>query len=443
MATLDFNVGPQDAPVTAANSGLSSLTLNTTGTALYKSAEAVEGTFGVEFKNPAGQPCLGRYTPGTTNAQVSFGVGVRLSVGTRTEREVFFTNRTGGGVTQIGYSVAGAISLSDTANTNFVNILAATGTASDHDGQKYLIIGVLNQSTGKYDIDCRNGTAPYAVVNNVNNTASGTYALGTAAFAACDVGRVSGFARSVTVGIDWVTYDIGTGTKKAIPSTSAPTVNAGADADIAEGDIISLDGTVTGATTVVWTNPVRPKGAPAAAFVDDNAVDTTAGAASPGIYDFVLTGSSLAGSANDTVKRFVIPAVGNRVTVRDVVTTAGWTNDGGAASLVDALNDLSSTTRILSPVSPTSGQTITIYYNPVPLGPFSIWLPSLYIDAPITRTARLYKNDGTTLVDEKVFNVTTTTESLVEFVIDDAGLLLIPAIADRRTLSLVIFDTVT
>lgn len=431
----DFNSATEGAAITTATTGLpANPALGTGGTALHKASAAIEGAFGGEFLNGSAGSCLQRITPGTTDVTCAFSVGVTLPATlSATEREVFYMSRSTTGSPQIGRATSGNITLSDTAGTNFVTINGGTTIVN---GGKYLLIGLMNLTTGKYDIDLRSGTSPYALINNVNNTASGTYALGATAYSSADYGRVAGTARQIAYGIDYATFSVGTTTKPSIPSGAVPAVSiAVTSVYLDAGSTLTLDGTLTGtANTIKWTNIVKPAGVSTPAIANDAVIDTTVPNMPAGFFTFQLDASNAVGPATPaTVNVYVAQTPGtttaNNVPIRSVTTT--WSNFGGAADIRTAISDGSATTGMQSP-TPAAGQTATILLGPLGLGPIGGYIDGYYSDAGVHVTCTLYAENGTTVIDSDEWDLTSTNAGH-EFLVDTAGITALTGANDAAT----------
>lgn len=173
--------------------------------------------------------------------------------------------------------------------------------------------------------------------------------------------RISlGIGTSAVADISFDSWDTDDSSMPAQP-VEAPTVDAGEDVSLKDGQSVTLDSTITGTTTSeVWSVDDGPSLSDSqfSSTSDDDPTFTPDGG--PGTYTLRRTANWSGGSVSATVRAVVAPLTGE-FTVTSV-TGSGWTATGGADTLTEAVTDLDNATAARSPDSP-SASVVRIYLD--------------------------------------------------------------------------------
>lgn len=226
-------------------------------------------------------------------------------------------------------------------------------------------------STGKLNVRyyALDGTTPAETAY----TATGLDLRGAAgaSYARLHLGDNSATTYAIKAGYDDLKYVTGTMTAVGPVGNSAPTVTAGPAQTVRPGDTVTLtatggdsDGTVASLTGAITTYPpgVTPPtltGSATGTGTASASLTQTTTFTEPGTYAWTSTITDDQGATGtDTT---VVTVLGLDVHPVSVSDNAGaWTNQGGAASIVDALSDDDDATYAESPDNPTS-KAITVH----------------------------------------------------------------------------------
>lgn len=179
---------------------------------------------------------------------------------------------------------------------------------------------------------------------------------------------------------------IATDRDTSVPSAGAVTVSVTATpGSIYPGQTSTVAATPSGGSgtkTYAWTKTSGPT----ATFTDATAASTTfTPTGGAGTYVLRCTVTDASGSTySEVTVNVTAPTTSNPATVTNVTTSTGWTNVGGAASLVAAMADASDATFARSPNNPTSSPLV---------GDLPISKPSAGGD--VTVTLRLRRTNST------------------------------------------------
>lgn len=433
-----LNAGPQDGAVTAANAGSGGSNPTTNGgTAKYGTASGWTGFVAI-FTNAAGAStvCQLRFVTGNNagNSLTMAEVVTFISPATTPiENEIFYIGR---GVANVAayylkHTTANELAIYDAAQLNKVVLITGVTPNTAYRIEKRFVIGT--STTGQYTINVYPGVGTTPI--NGSPVTSSSYNLGTVALIGADVGRAGGTNNVHTAGIAYLGFNAGSTTEIGPPAAvGAATANAGVDQDKTSGDILTLAGVVTNATSTVWTCLEYPAGAASPSISNATAMNASLPVVA-GRYVMDLAATNSGGTVHDTMTAWVVGAVGEDVKVYS--STGAFSNAGGLANKVLAVNDASDSTGEQTPDSPT-GQTETVTWCPIGLGPMQFVIRTVLVGAGITLSVTFFKIDGTTPIYGPVSWTTpaSATDQVID--IDSPGLALVPLATDRRALVTVI-----
>lgn len=370
--------------------------------------------------------------------------GYNTSGGTTTLVQ-FYNSDASQTIGRLGVTNAGALTFTDqgTAHTLTINanITAYYGTT---------VAIRLQMNTGTTTsngaVTARFYADPFAAVGTYIGTeaAATNHSLGAGlGFGKSRIGLISAQATTGTDGFRdlWAdNYVIQSGLSWITPpaAASAPTANAGTSQDVVAGSTITLSasgstGTITGYS---WTCTSFPVGASSPSIATPTAATTTTTLTAGGRYVFQVVVSGSGGTTSTaTVTEYVYEASNVDVAMFAVGSTT-YTNEGGASSLLAAVNDSNVLTYAQSPANPT-GQTLPLTANPVGPGACSAFVEGNWTGGLVNRTVTVKKPDGTTLVS--VTYPLTSVETDHEVPITGASSL---TQTERRGLQVIISDAV-
>lgn len=225
----------------------------------------------------------------------------------------------------------------------------------------------------------------------------------------------------------------------------APTASAGSSQTVQRGAVVTLspseadsDGTIASRQ---WTVVSSPGSAPTLTGATTAAASFTAALAGKYVLQYVVTDDGGLTSTPSTVTIYAYPQTAED-TFPNAVTLGAWSKYGAGSTALSSVTDSDTTTGILSPTNPTSGQLVTLTLDPIGPGTITVYLSGRYVDAAVSRTVTLYKENGTTVV--KTWTVTpTNSDAEVALTVDSAGLAIVPNATDRRALILTIGSAVS
>jgi len=212
-----------------------------------------------------------------------------------------------------------------------------------------------------------------------------------------DIGIVSTSAAVASVG--WDDIQLNDGSTSEIgdyepPANAAPTVNAGTDQTVNTSAVVTLTGTASDSdgsiASTTWTQLTGPTVALSGSGLSRTFTPTVAG-----VYTFRLTATdNLGTSSSDDVQ---VTVRGVQATPSTLVSNAGgWTNQGGASSLVAALADSSDATYAETPDNPSAAAHV-VELAPLQAGVVTVTTRdrSTVASPVITRTVDILDSGGT------------------------------------------------
>lgn len=448
LFTNGAEAGTATTAVSAANSGngttetnFSVVTTGTGNTNTFVSTWTFNGSLGYQMVGGGTAACLDFFT--WTTATNWLGVRLGFQVSSVTAQNTLFKAFTDAAyVTQglvVGVSTTGKITLQEGTHT----LVSSTGGIAT--GTKYMMIVSFNQTlstpTATVTVWVKgSGTVTATVTTTLVDAASLNsirFGINTTAWANTlnfdDIG--------VTAGADIARTDI----TDAAPVISAVTANVYAPAGslTLSGTITDSDGTVK---TAVWSRVSGPDSSSLTTTTTGlNTASCTAScntSVSAGVSVFQLdaTDNLDVAATPVTCTVWAYPPSNANVMVRSVVSGT-YSNVGGAADLVAALNDGLATTWGETGSAPVA-EVETVQMNP--FGPGNIILTPSGYQAPTTPAFTtvqftVYKEDGTTQVDQQSAPTPIPTADAPLFPtpgmqLGTTPMGLIPAQSDRRAL---------
>jgi hypothetical protein len=267
--------------------------------------------------------------------------------------------------------------------------------------------------------------------NNISNVQSDLFEL-----TAASTGTITpSFSISATIGV--VTAAL------TASAPTAPTVDAQPDIYRTGAGSITLSATIRDAAAVTSAvfSLVSGPDAPTVTTTTNNlntAVTTASAtvAVIPGTYTFRMTGANavpLQGTGD--VKVYVAANTNGDVAVYSITSSTGYTNVGGAASILAALNDALATTYAETGAAPAA-VVIQGVMCPFAAGQDIGFLLGGYSSPStpsVTVQVTFYKEDGTTQIYQTSFTLPTVdTDTPVKF--DATANAAVPLASDRRAL---------
>lgn len=431
--------GAQGATLAEAGLGLTG-----TGTAIHDAAQAVVGGTGGKFTANDGLTKLARLTATVSSNTMAWSAYIRTPAATPSVDFTMATlrNTTAGVQLRVMYTAAGAVGVQGVTG-GFHSM--ATGVALGTQLRWEVLLVAATSTTGTITAKSYTSAAGWTTQLGTTYT-NAAFDAGTTPITASDVGVTTAVTPGGIIGVDYVRMEDGRTTEFGPPPAGGtPTANAGASQYVVAGTLITLDGSASTAASGTitghsWVCTAFPAGATSPAITTPTAATATATLTDGGRYVFQDTVTQTGGAtASATVTEYVYEQ--SNVNVDVFSTTLGlWTNEGGAATALAALNDTSQATFLQSPANPTGQPEISVM-NPFGPGNISVFLEGNYSGAALTRTISIYKEDGTTLVDTESYALTSTPFDH-EFAIDATSIAAIPALSDRRALVVKVSDTV-
>jgi fibronectin-binding autotransporter adhesin len=274
LKTLDYETGPEGAALTTTNSGLSQVTPNGTGTAVFSKTVVRSGTLGAKFNSSANALCIGRATTIGTSNTISENVVWSLASTPNVILGIWSVRGTG---------VAGRINWNTDNSLSFVD--AALGNV------QVIATGLTPGTIYELSIRAKSATTTTgtftAVLYNTAGTELGrasstSYNLGTAPLTACDIGVLNTNAAANSLSIDYLQIDDGNANELRAPSagtnyqgnlalTGAGTLGQTATAAATGTLPLTGTGTVTQAGTAAGTSAVALTGSGALTQAATNA----------------------------------------------------------------------------------------------------------------------------------------------------------------------------
>lgn len=305
---------------------------------------------------------------------------------------------------------------------------------------EFEIIRGTTSSNGSYNVRYYAGSGTTAV----NSATSSTADVGTVNLNQVCFGKLASSPGMEAYFDEFAVEGGSTDPLGPVGTNSAPTVSAGTSQTVERETTVTLQGTATDADGTIasraWSCTEYPPGSTLPTISDTTALQPTVPLNAAGRYVFSFTATDNAGATSTpaTVTHYVYPHSGEAVGIYSV-NLGTWTKVGSAGTTRAGLVDADDTTGIQSP-SGSSGQECTIVLNPVgPAATIPISLRGKYVDAAVTRTVKLCKNDGT------VIYTTTQTPaaalSALTFTPDAAAMAQIASVTDRTALQLKISAT--
>jgi hypothetical protein len=236
----------------------------------------------------------------------------------------------------------------------------------------------------------------------INNLTGGTTAVIGSQFPAAGASGTRtityGVASTNAAGLLLTVAPAGTGT--TVPVVTITPATAAQNTGVAR----TLSGTVSGATSQVWSLESSP---PLAAQTITNSTSATTASYTPtiaGTYVFRLTATNTAGTSSDT---FTLTVSGSTSKPVSVVSNAGNFLPVGAASIEEALSDaLDSST---AEGGQTTGPAFTVQYGSLTPTTAVTWHVRADVSAAPNATCVFNLLQGTAVVATRTQAVTTTT----------------------------------
>lgn len=448
MTVNTFNFEGIDGQAVPNSTGI---TKQGTGTVAYSAAYAVVGGTGARCAATAGATVSERMnlaassltvaeSPyiGTPEADVGLTVGTPVTIGS-------LRNATGVS-TRIMYQPAvlsvaaggagpgsGAVGVQGITG-GFRTI--ATGVGLGVKLRYEILLVVATSTTGTINAQAFSSGSNWTT--SLGTFSNSAFDAGTTAITDVECGAMTAITPGLIVGFDYVRAADGQTTQFGAPAAvTGPTANAGSTQDVQEGTTVTLTGAAStagsGTLSYQWGPAFTeiPPGAATPSLATPTAQTTTFVAATQGRYTVPLTVTQTGGlTSTASVTVYVYSSTNSAVRVYSNGATTG-TNEGGAPSLITALNDSSDTTYFQSALSPATGvDTLTVTANPFGPGVVTWSVDAYYQTAACTMRVRVYKMDGTTVIGDTTHSLTATKATYVTQV-DET---LIPAQSDRRAL---------
>lgn len=443
LNTFDFEgTNGQGIPNTAP------LSTQGTGTAAYDATYAVVGATGARCTANAGLTKSVRMNLATSSLTVGVSpyvwtpltdsgmtVGTPVTMGTfrnatGVAMRVMFnpTTLTAGGTPGVGS--VGVQGITGGFRTVATNVAINTKLRWE------LLLVVATATTGTISAQAFGAASNWTT--SLGTFTNAAFDAGTTAITDIEFGAMTALTPGMVVGYDYIRAEDGRTTQFGPPAAvTGPTANAGGTQYVVEGTVVTVDAVAStagsGSLSYQWGPAFTeiPAGAATPSLATPTARSTTFVAATQGRYTLPLTVTQTGGlTATSSVTVFVYPATNAAVREYSTGTTTG-TNEGGAASLVVALNDTSDATYFLSALAPAVGvDTLPVVMNPFGPGTISIGTDAYWQGAACTMRVRVYKEDGTTLIGDTTHSITNVKQTWPT-VVDTT---LVPLLSDRRAL---------
>jgi hypothetical protein len=362
----------QGMAATAANTGANLTALPSGSSAIFDTAMAAQGTFGLKLTTSTTGASLFRFnaeaksltwqrtTEMTLPATLPTGANAPTFWSVRYEA---FDNSVAGTFLRLILSSAGALTMTRPSGTA-INL--GTGYTA---GQKIRIA-----SWGQVGTTTTNGVLHVRIYASGTSTVLGSHDstnsdLGLNPVWGGDLGANAQYAESYVVGFDSDQWGTVNAELPALASNAPPTVNVGADVTLGpSGGTVSLvatasdtDGTIA---SYAWTfHSILPS---STAPTITNAGNATASViiTNPGRYVLRCTVTDNAGATAFDSKKVFVPAATVRP-ILDLTNAGAWTLAGGATTAAGALADESDATLTQGPTAPASEATQRILLAPM------------------------------------------------------------------------------
>lgn len=439
LTTFDFE-GTDGATLSGAG-----IALQGAGSATHATSEAVVGGTGALFVATAGNPRSARCTITSGKIQcIDVFLRTPSTVPVATTFQVATLRHASGTILSVEYNSAGQLAVYETAGAVRTAIPASDVAVSTWFRLSLRVnIGVsTNDSTLTAKVYSSGSNWTTQIGTDLARTGTN---LGTAAAVAVDVGAITAVTPGLTIGADYLRAEDGRTTEfGGPPSATAPTAAASASDQYPQvGVSVNLlsTGSTAGSgslTGYFWTCTEFPSGASSPSISNPTTATASAIPASAGRYTFqvvVTQTGGLTGTATTTV--YVYPLSADDVKVFSV-NAGSWTNEGGAVSLVAAMNDASAATFGQSPTNPT-GQKMRLVMNPYGPGTVSVLVSGYWSGGALTRTVDIFMEDGVTLLSTTTYALTSV-EVEREIALDAGDLATASAGLNRRALVVDIAD---
>lgn len=444
LNTFDYE-GTTDATIAGAN-----IALQGTGQAVYDPLYAVVGSSGGRCSATAGLTRSVRQTLtvasltyawseyiATPKNDLGMTVGTAVTIGTmRNAAGVSVRVMYQPAVLSVAAGGAGPGSgaIGVQGNTGGFRQVAA-GVGLDVKLRWEILLVVATATTGTINAQAFTSGSNWGT--SLGTFTNAAFDAGTTAIAATEVGAMTALTPGMIVGFDYGRAEDGRTTQFGPPAAvTGPTANAGPAQDVVEGAVVTLTAAAStagsGTLTYAWGAATEiPPGAASPSLATPTGQTTTFVAATQGRYTFPVTVTQSGGlTSTASVTIYVHPASNAAVRVYLTGTTTG-TNEGGAASLVTALNDSSDVTFFLSALSPVpTTDTLPVTCNPFGSGVVQWSIDAYWQTAACTMRVRIYKADGTTVIGDTTHAITNVKQTWVT----DVDETLIPLDSDRRAL---------
>lgn len=400
LAQYLFEGGSEGAAANNANSGSVANSVNAPSTFTFTAATKAHGSFGITATCGAAQNCFRRYPFAASATPTVFAFsGVVTLPASAPANDLFILgapNAAGNYRWRLRIATTGALTLVDQPNTKSIT-LASAGTLTW--GAKYrvtLLISGGSTSASSATGKVYSGTTAWTT--QVGSTATATdLNFSTDAMVGVDIGIVSTSAAAQSIGWDDIQVNDGSTTEIGDyepPANVPPTVDAGTDQTVNTGAVVTLTATATDSDGSIasssWTQQSGPTVSLSGTGLSRTFTPTVAG-----VYVFRFSATDNAGATStDDVQ---VTARGVQATPASLVSNpGGWTNQGGAATLVAAVSDSSDASYAETPDNP-SAAVHTYELAPLQAGVVTIATRdrSTVASPAITRTVDILDAGGT------------------------------------------------
>lgn len=458
--TFDFNSATEGQSATTTTTGASSV-FTTGGAVVHKAASGAEGAYGLELTSSATSPIGVEFdsTKFTSSRQENIRFCIKLpAVGSpfadaTTLLQIYGGSTGSATIGRLKMMTGWLLRIENGIASNFGTVVTDmsayagtyvafqvfidTGTANNNGAVKVRVHTDVSAAAGTYL-----GTEFSATTWDLGSSAGTTYPV-----TRLRPGIITAQATARVASLDYVQIqDGGTGPAlNGVPAAGSPTaVIAGGDKYPRQGETVALASTGSttpgGGPTYAWSVTARPPGSPTATLDTPNLASCNVSNLVQGEYTVQLVvGQSGGLTATATAKLWVRPLAGVASRVKSV--SGPYTNEGGAANAVTALDDGLDTTYLKSP-SPVNGVPETLIFNPCDLGPITFTPRGYYLNTAVKRTIKFYKDAaGLTLLETQgPYNLVADTPTPNPFVPSSGTLSSLTTLADRKELRFDIVD---
>lgn len=389
------------------------ITLGGTGTAIFAASEAIVGSTGAKFTANAANVRTARVV---INSAKVYALDIFLRTPTTPASgtyQMFTLRHASGTILAVEYGTTNTIGIFETAGATR-NVIPSVTIANNTFFRIQLLVSIgvaTNDSTLTAKVFSSGSNWTTQVGTTLTRSAIN---LGTVNAVSVDIGAVTTATPGIVVGADYFRADDGKTTDFAgPPSASAPTcVITASDLYPEEDSVVpvsfSYSGSTAGTGSITGYNLVCtafPVGASSPAITGPTTSTPSFIPTAGSRYEFDATVTQTGGLTN-TAHIIVYPHPISSADVKVYSVTAGtWTNEGGAASLLVAINDASATTYAQTIANPT-GQVLRCVMDPYGPGSITVFVSGNWIGGALNRTVNIYMPDGVTLLHTDTYALT-------------------------------------